>query len=243
MKLNQLLAVEKGEKNRTLKAITELHRKSQKENLYEGRIRDYKPLDEDGEKLPPEKQLVQVNAKQVLEEQADILLRLWNLTYAKDCANTIAKADVKVGTTTIMKDVPVTHLLFLEKQLNDVETFISKIPTLDPSEQWKFSSEQNCYVTEKAWSNRTKKLMRNHVQAEATDHHPAQVKTYTEDEVIGHYVSIRHSGALPVSRKEALLARVHALKNSVVEAREKANLQEVTVDKSSESFFDFLLQN
>jgi len=38
--------------------------------------------------------------------------------------------------TPLLADVPVTYLLFLEKQLTDLRTFVDKLPVLDPSVVW-----------------------------------------------------------------------------------------------------------
>lgn len=240
VKLNQILAIEKGEKTRSQRALTDLHHKSQKEVLYEGRVRSYKPLDEEGEQLPQERQVVQMRAPEVLAEQAEILTPLWDTIAAKDWSNATTRADVKVGETVLIKDCPVTYLLFLKVQLDNVETFLSKLPTLDPSEEWKFSPDQNCYVTNPSWTQRTKKVMRNHVKAPATVEHPAQVETYNEDVMVGRWETIRHSGALPVQRRDELIERVRVLKKAVLFAREQANAVEATKPEVAKELFSYL---
>ncbi len=241
-KLNQVLAIEKGEKNRAQRAQTDLHHRSQKGVLYDGRVRAYKPADEDGEQLPPERQLVQLRGTEVLQEQADILIPLWDVIATKDWTNVhAARADVVVGEQVLIKDCPVSYLLFLEKQLEHVETFISKLPTLDPSEEWKFSADQNCYVTSPTWTNRSKKVMRNHVKAPATAEHPAQVETYMEDVLIGRYETIRHSGALPVQRRDELIERVRVLRKAILFAREQANNVDALKLEVAKKLFAFLL--
>jgi hypothetical protein len=246
MKLNQLLAVEKGEKNRAQKMLTELHRKSQKESLYDGRVRTYKPFNEDDrERLPQEVQKVQLRSGEVLQELQGILSPVWDLTASKDWTNaTEACADIVISkegkSTVLLKSVPVTYLLYLEKQLNDVITFITKLPTLDPSEEWKFSQVENCYATSMSWTNRSKKVIRNHVKAEATKEHPAQVETYAEDVVVGNYEAIRYSGALTMNRKTELLDRAHSLKDAVLRAREEANLAGVVRKEAADPLFGYL---
>lgn len=241
-KLNQILAVEKGEKTKTQKRLTELHHKSQKAALYEGRVRTYKPSNEDGETLPPERQIVQLTASSVLAEMRSLLSPMWNLIASKDKANaSVAYADIMLDGKPLLDKVPVTYLLYLEKVLTDVATFIAKLPTLDPSEKWYYSADQACYCTEMSWSNRSKKELRNHVKAEATPEHPAQVETYTEDVVIGKFETIRHSGALSVDRKMQLQERVHKLKNAVLAARERANIEEVEKQEVADHIFNYLL--
>lgn len=240
-KLNQILAVEKGEKTKTQKSLTELHHKAQKAALYEGRVRTYKPNTEDGETLPPEKQLVQLHGGKVLAEVQSLLQPMWDLIAEKDIANAkTAFSSVIVDDQVILEDVPVTYLLFLEKQLTDVATFVAKMPTLDPSETWEYSESQGCYCTGKTWVNRSKKELRNHVKAPATPEHPAQVETYAEDVVIGRYETIRYSGALSVERKSQIQDRIHTLKNAVLAARERANMTETEKQNVADPIFSFL---
>ena len=55
----------------------------------------------------------------MLAEVAGILTRLFDVTLTKDTANCTARADVKIGDSVLLPAVPVTYLLFLEKQLTD----------------------------------------------------------------------------------------------------------------------------
>jgi hypothetical protein len=243
-KLNQILAIEKGEKNKSHEAVSALHQKSQKPELYEGRVRTYTPSVEGGETLPDERQHVQLKSDDVLKQFADALAPLWDVTATKDYTNSSnAFADIVVDNQVLVSHVPVTYLLFLEKQLNDVETFITKLPTLDASQKWSFDDNQQCYATDKTWQNRSKKVMKNHVRAAATDKHPAQVDVYHEDEVTGKFEQIRYSGALSISKKEALLGRVRKLKNAVLFAREQANSVDVKKQEVSKVLFGFVLGN
>lgn len=242
-KLNQILAIEKGEKAKIFKSLTELHRVSEKPELYEGRYRTYEPLNEEGDKLPPETQNIQLNAEEVIQNMTNILAPLWDITATKDVNNCLsAFADVVVDGEVIMSRAPVTYLLFLEKQLNDVETFIQKVPTLDASQKWQFDDTQNCYTTDSYWTNRAVKERRNHVKAPATDKHPAQVEVYVEDVVVGKFTTIRYSGALSKKRKEELLDRVRKLKNAVLFAREQANSVEAQKVEVARKLFNYIVQ-
>lgn len=68
---------------------------------------------------------------------------------------------------------------------------------------------------------RTKKVPRNHVKAEATDKHPAQVDVYYEDVPVGYWTTVKFSGALPARRVNELLDRVEKLQQAVKFAREE----------------------
>ena len=137
-KLNQIIAVEKGVKSGALRDLTDAHHALQKPALLAGISRTYQPKDEDGEVLPPESTRVQVKTEDVLRRTASVLTRLFDVTATKDWANCVAKADVVVDGRTLLSDVPVAYLLFLEKQLVDLHTFVKKLPLLDAAESWSF---------------------------------------------------------------------------------------------------------
>ncbi len=240
-KLNQILAVEKGVKSDVQRKVTDAYHRIQKSPLLSGISRTYQPIDDEGEQLPPESTKVQVQADQVLKDVAVTLTRLFDVTGTKDVANCSAKADVKVDGAVLLSDVPVTYLLFLEKQLVDLHTLISKLPTLDPSETWALDENTDTWRTEPVKTTRTKKVPRNHVLAEATDKHPAQVQVFTEDVVVGYWTKIAFSGALPQRRVNELLARVQKLQDAVKYAREEANGIEVTDQRIGDAVFAYLL--
>ncbi|MCK2217681.1 hypothetical protein MF672_028380 [Actinomadura sp. ATCC 31491] len=133
-KLNQILAVEKGVKASSQRAVTDAYHTIQKPPLLSGLSRTYQPIDDEGEQLPPESTRVQVKAEEVLAEVGKALTKLFDVTATKDWTNTVAKADVVVDGQPLIEGAPVTYLLFLEKQLVDLHTLISKLPTLDPAE-------------------------------------------------------------------------------------------------------------
>jgi hypothetical protein len=240
-KLNQIIAIENGIKTSTQKDLTEAHHALQKPALLNGIARTYKPKDDEGEKYPDESTRVQVTASDMLRSTGAIMTRLFDVTATKDFANCVASADVVVDGKVLLAKAPVTFLLFLEKRLVDLETFIKKIPTLDPSESWTFDQAQNCFASTPSETVKTKKIRRNHVKAEATDKHPAQVDTYDEDTVVGHWRTIKYSGAIAATTSTQLLGRVTKLREAVKFAREEANGIPVEMRTVGGEIFKFLL--
>ena len=239
-KLNQIIAIEKGVKSNSFQELTEAHHLLQKPSLLAGISRTYQPKDEEGEQFPPEFTRVQASAETVIKDTAKILTKLFDVTAAKDWANCQARADIVVDGRTLAADVPATYLLFLEKQLVDMHTFVKKLPTLDPSETWVFDPSSDTYATEAVQTAKTKKLPKNHVKAEATEKHPAQVEVFHEDVVVGYWRTVKFSGALPASRVKELLDRVDKLQQAVKFAREEANSLEAPDKKVGESVFGYL---
>ncbi len=162
------------------------------------------------------------------------------MTAAKDWTNCRARADVVVDGETLINDAPVTYLLFLEKMLINIETFVRKLPVLDPAEQWEFDSATDTFRTPVTSTARSKKVKRNHVKAPATDKHPAQVEVYDEDQIVGYWDTTKFSGALPAGKVNELLARVILLAEAVKQAREQANMTEVIDPKPGNTVFGYL---
>lgn len=156
------------------------------------------------------------------------LTEMFDVTATQDWANCQAKANVVVNGTTVLSQVPVIHLLFLEKQLTDLITFIGKLPTLDPSEVWSYNSTSDYYATTPSETTRTRKTPKAFVKYAATKEHPAQVETFHEDVLAGYWQTIKFSGAIPAKERNEMLERAQNLHDAVVKAREEANSIEVT---------------
>jgi hypothetical protein len=58
----------------------------------------------------------------------------------------------------VLKDAPVPFLLFLEKNLLDLQTVVGKVPTLDKAEEWHFDAARGYHVTEPTLKTSTKKV-------------------------------------------------------------------------------------
>ena len=240
-KLNQIIAVEKGVKSKAQQELSSAHQDIQKPALLSGISRTYQPKDEEGEQLPPESTRVQLQAEQVLRSTTAALTRLFDVTATKDWANCEARADITVDGRTLVAAVPVSYLLFLEKQLADVSGFVRKLPVLDASEAWNLDPSTDAWKTEPVRTIRTRKVPRNHVKAEATENHPAQVEVYYEDVPVGYWTTVKFSGALPARRVNEVLERIEKLQQAVKFAREEANGSEVTDQRVGDAVLGYLL--
>ncbi|OAI39577.1 hypothetical protein AYO40_01045 [Planctomycetaceae bacterium SCGC AG-212-D15] len=239
-KLNQIIAVASGKKATTQKALTELHHKLQKDVLFQGIARRYQPVDDNGEKLPPEDKQIQLKTAESIEEARTLLTDLIDVIATQDYANTYAKADIVIDGNVIAPAVPVTTLLYLEKQLIDIGTFVEKLPTLDPAETWNITEAADSWKTIPYQTTRTKKVLRNHVKAEATKEHPAQVDVYAEDVVVGNWTTVKFSSAIPVRERNEMLARVRRLQEAVKLAREEANGAEAKPVRMAKGVLDYI---
>lgn len=246
-KLNQIVAVEKGTKNRVNERLSQVYKTLQKADLFTGHVKRYSPRDEDptsqfGEQLPDDKRNVQQDVQLLLQQISETQTELLDVTYLRDVTNCAAKADVTVNGKVILKGAPVTYLLWLEKQLNDLHSEIKKVPTLDPAEKWSWDPTQGMYATEASQGARTKKITVPLVLAPATDKHPAQVKEATEDVRMGTWTTIKYSSAMPVDKREAMLKRVEDLHKAVKQAAQAGNMIDVPdADSVGKKIFEFVL--
>lgn len=239
MKLHQVLALLKGERARAEQFITRMYHVFQRTEPLAGISRTYQPRDDDGEKLPPESTRVQVRASDILDGLRTDLGRLFELTLTHEVGNQRAGADIMVDGRLILADVPVTYLLFLEKKLVDFHTIVNKLPVLDPATEWHYDENTGTYRSTPVMTVRSKKVPRNHVLAEATDKHPAQVQVWQEDVSVGTWTTVRFSGALPADRVAELRTRVQKLQDAVRVARETANSTDINM-QTAQPVLDYL---
>src|SRR4029078_58218 len=91
-------------------------------------------------------------------------------------------------------NVPVPTPLFLDKQVNDLETFVSKLPTPDPAEEWSHDPNSGLLRSKRREPVRTWKEPTVIVKYEATKEHPAQTELYMKDLPVGTWTQILYSG-------------------------------------------------
>lgn len=241
--LAQLLSVEGQTKSSSHEQLTAQYQLLQKESLLNGVARTYRPLEDDGERLPSEGNPVQVRVREVLQEIARVMTPLYNLTLQKDTSNQGAKADVEVDGVVLLKDVPATYLLWLEKQLTDLHTAIIKLPVLPQTDSWEPDPAQAAYKTLVVETSRTKKIPRPLELSPATKEHPAKVELVHEDKIVGYWSTVKYSGAVPRQTAQNLRDRIEKLQAAVKFAREKANTITVPKVESGSAIFGYLFSD
>lgn len=239
-KLNQLLAIERNVKNKREDQFTQLYQDVQKGDLLTGFSKTYQPRDESGEVHPPQTKRVQVRADETLKAIKRALVDVFDVTASKDATNCEARADVVVDGRVVLKAVPVTHLLFLEKRLVDLQTLVNNLPVLSQDEQWERDEAQGLWKTAAAETASTKKIVDYNVVVPATKEHPAQVKETTKDVIVGSWKTVKFSGALTKDYVRDLAERVDRITRAVKFAREDANQREAVPLASGEAILGFI---
>lgn len=240
---NQIVAVVKDRKERWARSLTEAHNHLLKPEALNGFIRTFRPSRDDEPAQPTENKRMQSSVPAVLANFRETMAVAFDTVLTQDVGNTHSIATVNVGDGArklTLADVPATHLLYLEKQAKDLQTFIEKIPALDAADDWTLDTASNTFKTAPHQVLRTRKVPKVIVLHEPTKEHPAQTQLITEDIVVGTYDTVKFSGAIPQEQKTAMLKRVLALQEALVTAREEANATDVEQQKEGGNIFDFI---
>lgn len=243
LKLNQVIAISNGEKARKISEFSKAYHLFKRRDVFEGLTKRYNPFKEDptgANNLPDEDKVVQTTVTALIELAKEVLSSTFNIVATCDIGNTIAKADVVIDGKVIAREVPATHLLFLEKQMKDIITFIESMPTLDLDESWEFDGNTGLYRGKEKVTIRTQKERKTHILSEATDKHPAQVEVYNDDVPHGTWKTIKYSGAIKPTEKEAYLLKARRMLDAVRMAREEANMTEVAKSTVGTSIISYI---
>lgn len=223
-KFHQLLALVGDRKATAQSVLTKCYQLLDKSSaLFTGVTRVYEPKDDDGEKLPGESQRLQRTVDNVIDEILPSLVAAFDAVASVDSTNCAASAPITVAGQFATVPLPATYFLYLEKQLEQLKNFISKLPVLDAAKEWEYDPGVGAYRAPARGTVRTKKVEKPLVTYQATEHHPAQVVMVTEDINVGTWVTTDFSGAVTHDVKKAMLERLFKLVDAVKFAREEAN--------------------
>lgn len=237
-KLNQIVAVVQGRKARAQKVLTEAHHRWKPEAI-SGITKTYEPKDEDGDRLPSESKQIHLDVRERIRDTMEQAIEFWDAVVTQEHGNTLAMAEPKVDSLTLGEQ-PVPVLLFLQKQLVDLHTFVSQLPVLPADREWSFDTNRNCYVTEPVESLRTAKVPQVLLKSEATEKHPAQTEVWLRDVAVGTWTTTHMSSAIPAKKRAEILRRIEALQDAVKIARETANATEIAQKQLGRSLVDYV---
>jgi hypothetical protein len=174
---------------------------------------------------------VQITAPELLGLVTDTLTRLFDVSFTREYTNCYARADLVIDGQTLLEDVPSAYFLFLETQLTKlISEFIDHLPGLDPARDWHPNDPgqpAGVWTSSPRVTTRSKKVPQVQVLYPDTEHHPAQVRHWDADEVVGDWTRISLSGQLPPRVITEIRDRAMRLLAAVRSAREEANTEEV----------------
>lgn len=229
--MHELLAVNDDLKGQATKTRGDLISTfNTKRHLFEKKIVTFKPV-ADGAQAQTEAQSdIQTTLKKEIEWVNNFVTKAIDVGFQIDLGNTQAKADLPFGVG-IIKDVPATFLLQLEKHLTQVRELVLAMPTLDPAKGFTPDKDagSGVYKAREVNKERTKKEKKVLTLVAPTDKHPGQAQVYDADVKTGDIQEQEWSALTTPAKKSEVLARVDELIQSVKKARSRANAHEVDV--------------
>jgi hypothetical protein len=247
-KLHELLAVDANLKGQAQKCRTELQSTLEKKrHLFAQKLVTFTPLAEGAPAETREQSDIQTTVKKEVEWLSNIIKKAVDASYAIDIANTTAKADVVLEDgTTLLKDVPATALLQLEKRVKEISEFIHTIPTLDPAKGFEQDPDREAgiYKAREVLKSSTQKVQEPLTLSPATKEHPAQVQLVTKDVKVGTIQELEWSSLITPALKADLLERSEALFRAITQARSRANDIEVDAkaNRIGKKLLDYVFQ-
>lgn len=243
-KLHELLAVEADLEGVYKNIVQETETQFTKHpDRYIGQVTQVKFFDENAPAEADVNKELDDTVMEKLEYSAGHIARYLDAVLQKETTNQIAKADLIVDGKKIAADVPATFLLGLENKLKYIRAMYENAPTLAPGIKWELDPTQGKGVYKMSNPEekfRTKKVFKNHVIAEATKEHPAQVQTYSEDERIARVITNKWCGMITPAAKSELLGRFDELLRAVKKARQVANSAEVVNAKIGREILNYI---
>jgi hypothetical protein len=183
-----------------------------------------------------------IHPKETLREYAWLLTPALDLSAAKDWANCHATADVIVGDETILRDVPVTYLLWLEHQLTEVLGFFRALQVNDPAKDWVWDPEDQSWRTrEPEVRPSVEKGLKSLMLVEPTQYQAGQAQAVPDEHRTGVWKITKFSGAVSRERKARLVENAEALLGALRQARERANHAAAPPVSVGREAFAFLL--
>ena len=236
--LHQLIAVQRGvdeETAKTLGAVKHLLAVGGEQDPLTGLSRVYEARDVDGEELPAQTRRVQITAAELVAKVASALDRLFSLKFSREEGNCNARADVTVDGTTLLMDVPVGFLMFLEAQVGQIVGLIDQIPTLNPADDW---SDSAAGLREGVWQSAPRKTAVPKRLPQVQILSPAQVidgqkfdpqvRPYETEVTVGWWTTVKYSGQMDPKVQQDMRARAVKVQDALRKARETANRLETT---------------
>lgn len=226
-KLHELLAVESNLESQAVKVRTELSDTfAKKRHLFEEKRVLFTSNSENSQPVLETQSSIQSTVGKELTWVGKHLGKFIDASYQVAEANTKARADVVLEDgTTILKQIPATALLELEKRFTEIRDLICTVPTLDPAKSFALDSqrEPGIFKAREITKSRTRKDMRVIVKYEATKEHPAQTELVPEDKTIGTITEQEWSGMMTPAEKSAMLDRAEQIIRAIRSARSRAN--------------------
>lgn len=229
--LHEIIAVEPEVKRISDETAAMFRDAMGRSEFFFGAHRTYKPFNEEDTDIPPDEQTeMATTVPRLVGDLKESLARYWDVVLQKEETNCDARADIIVDGKVLVKNVPVTFLLGLERKLAEYRGLLTSIPTLPSGVRWERDPEKGEGVYRQETpdqKSRTRKTFDFRVLYPATDKHPAQIEKWEDQRPVGTFTTERTAGCMSRGEKAVMLARLDKLAQAVKQARQRGNTQDV----------------
>jgi hypothetical protein len=243
--LGQVIGVEKHLRQADNDAGKVIKKNIQSETLTTGLTKVYIPDDPEAPptaREPDQYKMVAVKVEEAFREAMKYAVPAMDITATKDRTNQVANADIILPDgTSLLKNVPISHLLWLEHYLGDWKGFFSVTPTLDPAKNWTFDEGMGIHKGSVVEQVRFAKEMAVLPLTPTTKEHPGTGQPYTKETRTGKYDNTALSGAVTERRRKDLIAKADLLLAAVKDAIARANQTTAVEVSEGEILLGFLL--
>jgi hypothetical protein len=210
-----------------------------------GLNRTFTPDDDDQGRLqknPNEYKAVALTVTAQLAEDAAVTARALDWALTQDVTNCTAKADVIVNGEVILAQVPISHLLHLEKVFSEYKAVILQaLPVLDPTKDWTWDEVRKLWKSRPEKTNAIVRREEPVVLHPGTEKHAPQAVLAAREVHIGEWEAVVWSGAVSEDQKRQLLARADVLIAALKDAIAVADHAPAAKMAEGDKLFGFLL--
>jgi hypothetical protein len=243
MKLYSLLAIATEKKKDFASMLAEIQNLFiSKKHKFEGKDKIYTPYDPESLDIA-ENEVVRVvtTVKNKLEYFEQFAIDAIDKSIAIEEGNASTSADLWIEGISFGQYSP-TSLLQLEKYINKLIALYEDIPTLDNSKKWypDEATGEGYHKTDALTQYRSVKVDKAFVSVPESNKFQAQAERIKVSEQVGTYETVFRSGAITSSSKARMLARLNKVRDSIIEARCKANDVEIGETNIAKLIFDYV---
>jgi hypothetical protein len=243
-KFHELLAVVNDRVSQFTKISEEAKSTFQKKDAhFDGQVRTYQPLFEDGVKLPPESRKVVTTVAQKLGFVRKIAVTAIDAVVSKEETNSSGAANAELTVKgQSLGNFSATALLSLENNFTKIRNMYNAIPTRDADKAWDADPESDAdiYRTETVETTRVERIRKPITLHAGNEHHAPQVQLSEEPTAVGTWSVYQLSGKLTSGQKAELLSNIDDVLAAIKRARARANSVEAKQVKVANSLFDII---
>lgn len=237
-KLHELLAVARDKQSQSKILLADTASKFGKvASFFSGHIKTLAMLSDTPENRAKEQaeqetKTVVTTVKSTLSYALELWGKSEDVLFQINKSNQTALANLEFRGKVVRENVPVDELMGLAVRLEELRKVFLVMPSLDAGTVWHKDTNDlpDIWRSEPIITIKTEKSIDAKVLYPHSDNHPAQIREYSRDEVVGSFTLTRFSGAVTTMQKANSISNIEELIQEVKKAQMRANCVEASRD-------------